>query len=185
MTEQIMENTMTLDNSLKEYRLAANLSVEEVAVKLNLNTSVIKNIENDLQQVIEEKFYPSIYLRGYLVNFSKLVGLPDIESFAQYQALGKQQAPLKTISNAQILKDRKPSSNKGKWFILLLLLVAVFAIALSWSSISSFVTSIFSDEPEHVEISSPSSTGVSEVASNHQQLTVHSLILNSEQASSE
>lgn len=127
MTDQTiqMENIMTLDKLLKENRLAANLSVDEVALKLNLKSSVILDIENNLEQIIADNTYSAIYLRGYLANYSKVVGLPDIKSYPEYQQLTHPEKQVTTLKSPNILRAKKKSSKKIIWVILLLLVISI------------------------------------------------------------
>lgn len=183
MTEKmITENEMGLGSTLKEHRLTASLSVEEVAVKLNLKVSVIKHIEDDLEEIIEDEIYPSLYLRGYLVNFSKMVQLPNIESFPEYKKLEQPAKRAKTITKPYILKDDRRSPQKGKWFIFLLLLISGLAIFFNWSEISTLATASVSIEPEQVELSIPEATNniPDEKILVQPLLEVHSLDLNAE-----
>lgn len=77
----------TLGKALQAARLNASLTVEDVAEKLNLAVFTVREIEDDLDIVIEYKKYPAIYLRGYIANYAKLVALANLEQFSEYQQL--------------------------------------------------------------------------------------------------
>ncbi|RBW44566.1 hypothetical protein DS885_11385 [Psychromonas sp. B3M02] len=151
---------MTLDNALKEQRVAANLSVEDIALKLNLKVTVINDIENDLEQVIEEKRYPVIYLRGYLANYAKAVQLPEIESYAEYQQLSTPSKHNNTLSNPYLLSKKKTSSNKFGWFIFLLFVAGIATVVTQWESISTalYKESSVDTENIHMRLPEPEST---------------------------
>ena len=167
MTEQTMpttehdmpttEHKMTLDKALKKHRLAANLSVEEIALKLNLKTTVIEGLENDLAQLIEDQVHPVIYLRGYLANFSKAVRLPNLESFPEYQQLSRPGKSVNTLSNPYILTNKKQSSNKFAWFVLLLLVGCITSTIYYWESVSAslFSQTVVDTENIHMRLPEP------------------------------
>jgi len=149
------EDEMTLEKALKEHRLAANYSVDELALKLNLKASVIENIENNLTQMIEDKQYPIIYLRGYLANYSKAVQLPNIESFPEYQQLNNPEKSVATLSNPYILtNNNKKSSNKFAWFVLVLFISFISATIYYWSDISAslFTQAVVDTENIHMRL---------------------------------
>ena len=165
MTEQTMpitehdmsttEHEMTLEKALKEHRLAANFSVDELALKLNLKATVIEGIENNLAQMIEDKQYPIIYLRGYLANYSKAVQLPNFKSFPEYQQLSSPEKSVATLSNPYILtKNNKKSSNKFAWFILLLFVGFISATIYYWENISAtlFTQTVVDTENIHMRL---------------------------------
>jgi len=130
MTDQTtqMEDKTTLGKLLKESRLAANLSVDELALRLNLKVTVILDIENNLEQVIADNIYPVIYLRGYLANYSKVVGLSDIKSFPEYQQLTHPEKRVTTLKSPNILRAKKKSAKKVIWLILLLLIISIVGL---------------------------------------------------------
>lgn len=128
MTKQAKKKTqheIPLEQALKDCRLAANLSIEDVALKLNLNVTVIRNIENNLAQVIAEKTYPSIYLRGYLANYAKAVQLLNLESFQQYQQLSHPEKSVISLKNPHILNEKKKAPTKLLLLIVIFILIVV------------------------------------------------------------
>lgn len=135
MTDQTlqMETTMTLDKVLKESRLAANLSIDELALKLNLKETVILDIENNLEQVIAENRYPIIYLRGYIANYSKMVGVTDLKSYPEYQQLIHPEKRVTTLKSPHILRAKKSSAKKVLWTIFLLMLLTATGLAVFWN----------------------------------------------------
>ena len=151
------EHKMTLDKALKKHRLAANLSVEEIALKLNLKTTVIEGLENDLAQLIEDEVHPVIYLRGYLANFSKAVRLPNLESFPEYQQLSRPGKSVNTLSNPYILTNKKQSSNKFAWFVLLLFVGCITSTIYYWESVSAslFSQTVVDTENIHMRLPEP------------------------------
>lgn len=67
---------------LRSRREAAGLSIEHVASQLYLLKSVVSSLEADCYDRIRGE----TYVRGYLRNYAKLVGLDSEELFANYPA---------------------------------------------------------------------------------------------------
>lgn len=130
MTEQTM-NEVRLEDALKERRLAANLSIGDVAEKLNLKCVVIRDIENNLDEIIADDRYSKIYLRGYLSNYGKMLELPLIESFPQYQRLLHPQKSAHYIKNQMPVQQKRKSSFK---MLCLLLLIGLFIAGYLWAT---------------------------------------------------
>lgn len=87
INKQEQTSKVTLGKALQSARLSSSLTVEDVAEKLNLAVFTVREIEDDLDNVIEDKKYPAIYLRGYIANYAKLVALDKLEQFSEYQQL--------------------------------------------------------------------------------------------------
>ncbi|MDN2663643.1 helix-turn-helix domain-containing protein [Psychromonas sp. 14N.309.X.WAT.B.A12] len=146
---------MTLDQALKEHRIAANFSVEELALKLNLKASVVNDIENDLELLIADKRYPVIYLRGYLANYAKAVQLAEIESFSEYQQLSIPSRSNNTLSNPYLLSTKKKSSNKFGWFILIVFIAAIAGTISEWDNIVDALYTETSVDTENIHMRLP------------------------------
>jgi cytoskeletal protein RodZ len=182
MTEQpkpMTEYQMTIGNALKEKRLEANLSIEALALKLNLKPTVIDNIENNLEQMVEDKHLPNIYLRGYLANYAKAVHLSDVESYPEYQQLIQPGKSTNTLSNPYMTINTPKSSNKFSWFILFLILIGAAVVALSWDSISARLFTQETIDTENIEMRLPeiSEDPLSEDQQSEENLTDQELII--------
>jgi len=130
-TEKIIHNeqqTIPLDQALKNARLAANFTVEEIAQRLNLKQTVIENLENNLERMIADEVYPLIYLRGYLINYGKKVNLPDVESYPEFQSLSHPAESVTSLQNTYIFND--PRKNTRKILLLSLLSFAIVIIGI-------------------------------------------------------
>ena len=125
MNEQNKNNIAPLGKALQGARLKASLTVEEVAEKLNLAVSTIRDIEEQLDSVIEDKKYPSIYLRGYLVNYAKLVALGKLEPFLEYQQLSDTQIHMRNLRPSAKIP---PVKKRGKRLLLVSVLTAVVCL---------------------------------------------------------
>ena len=137
MTEENKHNEqqqIPLDQALKDFRLAANLSVDELAQRLNLKTSVILNLENNLDKVISDGIYPLIYLRGYLVNYSKELKFPDVESYSEFQKLSHPSESVTSLQNTYIFTDKQKLSKKILFLTLFIVVVGGIAVSYLGSS---------------------------------------------------
>ncbi|WP_372880161.1 RodZ domain-containing protein [Psychromonas sp.] len=111
--------------ALHNARLEASLSVDEVAGRLNLGRSAVRDLEGDITALIESGKYAPIYLRGYLANYAKLVALKSIDEFAEYQQLAKSPKP---ESSLKATASAVPAGKKKLiplWFVFILLVIAV------------------------------------------------------------
>jgi len=151
MTEENIHNEqqpIPLDQALKTARLAANLTVEEVAQRLNLKPSVIENLENDLETVIASEVYPLIYLRGYLINYGKELKLLDVESYPEFQSLSHPSESVTSLQNTYIFNDPQKRTSKIL-LVSLLLFTAVIMTVVYYSNTSTDIdTDASFAEPE-------------------------------------
>ncbi|MGJ8582055.1 MAG: helix-turn-helix domain-containing protein [Psychromonas sp.] len=172
---------MTLEQALKEHRIAANLTIEELAFKLNLKITVINDIENDLEQAIEDKRYPVIYLRGYLANYAKAVQLAEIESFPEYQQLSRPSKSNNTLSNPYLLSTKKKSSNKLGWFVLIVFVAAVAGTISQWDSIVDALYKETSVDTEniHMRLPEPDNSNAIDPLNQQPELVEDNLVLES------
>lgn len=124
---QLQEITVPLGKALKDARLAASLSTKEVAEKLNLSLSLVRELEDELDDILETRRYPVIYLRGYLVNYSKLLGLTTLELFVEYQQLDLIQKQDKVLRAPRLII---PATKKRSKILPLSLLVIIAIITI-------------------------------------------------------
>ena len=126
-----------LGRALHNARLAASLSLEEVALQLNLNVSTVKDLEIELPETIENKKYATIYLRGYLTNYARLVCLSPLDQYIEYQQLSK---PDKNTVQLRNTASANTSSKKRSKFItpiligICVIIVAGIAVQQLWLS---------------------------------------------------
>ena len=151
MNEENIHNEqqqIPLDQALKECRLAANLSVDELAQRLNLKASVILNLENNLDKVVSDGIYPLIYLRGYLINYSKELKFPDVESYPEFQQLSHPSESVTSLQNTYIFTDKQKLSKK----ILLLTLVIVTMGVMTFVYFSNSSTAVSGETEEEQSV---------------------------------
>lgn len=137
-----------LGQALKDARIAASLSIEEVAEQLNFSPSAIRDFEDNLTQILETQKYPVIYLRGYLSNYAKLVGLNTLELFVEYQQLAVQQKKVKKLTPSDLIIPKTNKRSK-KWPLgILFLSIAIVVIYLS-------TTQLFTSAEQTQPVSDP------------------------------
>lgn len=155
------EITPSLGQALKDARLGASMSIEVVAGHLHLSVSTVRDIEDHLVQVQEERKYPVIYLRGYLSNYAKLVELDEIEQFDEYMRLvavpNRKQAPL--VSGLI-----PPTKKRSKWlpisfFAVLIIVVVGYQFQQQLSTAVDQVAP-FSESDAEAEQASPSNAAL-------------------------
>lgn len=155
MTNDTAKIITPLGLALHNARLKASLSVEQVAKLLNLNESAVRELEGDISVLIENRQYAPIYLRGYLVNYAKLVALKSIDEFAEYQQLSKPQARDSSIRATASMLPVGKKRLIPLWFLVFLLLIAILAavfakqFGLFFSDESAI--KVTTDSSEHVE----------------------------------
>ncbi len=120
-----------LGQALQDARLLASLSVEEVAEQLNLAMCTVRDIEDDLDNTIESQKYPAIYLRGYLTNYAKLVGLDKLNQFIEYQDLSPCQKAQVNLRSPMIIPPPVKKRSKLLWLLLITIIaVCIYLLAL-------------------------------------------------------
>lgn len=128
MNNQEPKIVVPLGQALKDARLVASLSIEEVAEQLNLGVTAVREFEDALDELLISNKYPAIYLRGYLANYGKLVGLGKLNQFAEYQQLSlpccKNERPMSRPLSLSVTKNKKSKP----WFSILLMLLVVVAV---------------------------------------------------------
>ncbi len=133
ITEQVTEldEFMEMLNPgamLSEARKALSLSQEFISSKLNLKVSLVEDIEND----IFDPLMPVTFIRGYLANYAKLVGVEVEDILASYDALDAA-----TIQRSEMLSFSKETSKQAEhsrvmWLSYLIVAVFVGLTVLWW-----------------------------------------------------
>ena len=106
---------------LSDAREQMNLSVEDVAVKLNFRICQVKDIEAD----IFDKATPETFTRGYLLNYAKLVGISSVDIIASYESLGvaeKQGAEMQSFSK---ITEKEAQHSRIMWLSYLIIIALV------------------------------------------------------------
>ncbi|WP_022942028.1 RodZ domain-containing protein [Psychromonas hadalis] len=143
------EIIVPLGQALKDARLVISLSIDEVADQLNLSVTTVCDLEDNLQNVLKTKKYPVIYLRGYLVNYAKLVGLNTLELFVEYQQLESSRKEKKNLHSLGLIPETKKRTKRLP-LILLVIIVLVSLFYLFQKQLLANFTSIFESVSEVV-----------------------------------
>jgi cytoskeleton protein RodZ len=105
--------------ALKKARESAGLSIEQVAEKLFLLESVVSSLEKDCYDRIRGE----TFVRGYMRNYARLLGLDDQEILGRYAARRRASAPAKSDSRFGRRRDGMGgSTGAGRIGVVLLLL---------------------------------------------------------------
>jgi cytoskeleton protein RodZ len=109
---------------LAKARAAANMTVEEVATNLNLTLGVVRALERDAT----DELPAPVFVRGYIKNYARLVGLRGDDLVAQYEGARAPDIPLE-------LRPRPAAATqqirRGLSLRAVLLTVVVVAVALA------------------------------------------------------
>ena len=97
------KQNLPLGQALQNARMQREFSVQDVVEKLNIHKNIIEDIELSVEAILEDKKYSFIYLRGYLVNFARLVGLDDLSSFEEFTSLNTLRKEKKVLAKPVFL----------------------------------------------------------------------------------
>jgi cytoskeleton protein RodZ len=140
MTDSEQNQVMLPGQRLAAGREALTLSQADVAASLNLSVSYIRSLEAD-----DYKRLPSAaFIRGYIKNYAKLVGLPADELANQFQQIYKQ-AETQTKDAEPVLLPTKPAQQDRRLWWVAGAIGFVIALWLLWP------TSMESRAPESAE----------------------------------
>ena len=137
---------------LGKARMAANMTVEEVAAGLNLTLGIVQALERD---AVDELPAP-VFVRGYISNYARLVGLRGDELVNQYEKVRAPEVPLELRHRPASAAPRIRRGISLRTVVLVLLVIGGGVTALWWfqgSQLSvSDLTRIGGSEPAPVAI---------------------------------
>lgn len=120
-----MTDAQTLPGQrLKEERIRQNLTEQEAAAKLHLSTTYLKALEADDYRRLPE----ATFVKGYVRNYARLLGLPAEELAAQYHALVKDERESTLRTPIHVI----PHQRRNLWLWPVLILVLAVVSALAW-----------------------------------------------------
>ena len=122
--EQPLEHSRTPGEMLCAAREAAGLSISQVADRLRLRQTLIK----ELEQNEFSKYVSDIYIRGYLRSYAKLLQLNETEIMAAYRQHFGDQKPagaMQTFSNKKNIESQDNRLMIITWIIVFILLASV------------------------------------------------------------
>ena len=113
---------------LGKARMAANMTVEEVADGLNLTLGIVQALERD---AVDELPAP-VFVRGYISNYARLVGLRGDELVNQYEKVRAPEVPLELRHRPASAAPRIRLGISLRTVVLLLLVIGGGVTALWW-----------------------------------------------------
>lgn len=125
--EPIRQSTVTPDSPgqlLRAAREARGLTQPEVASRLNLRVSLVRDIEEDRF----DQRTASTFTRGYLKTYAKLVGASEERVVAAYEQLGLTEvkyAEMHSFSGRNRLEANENRMRIGGWLLCIALVVGI------------------------------------------------------------
>ncbi len=130
VNEEVIEKPeVTPGTILRKAREENNLSVGHVADRLCLDIRVVEGLETDNY----EKLPSTIFIRGYLRNYAKLLEIPEQSIIDGFDRIHKSQQP-KTITPTPNIKPQTQATSLDLWpkLISILLVITVIVLMVIW-----------------------------------------------------
>ena len=127
---------LSIGARLAAARQACGLDVRVVANELKLDVFIVEALENDDKAALPA----AIFVKGYLRNYARLVGLPEDEMVKDYAAQTGELPPLTVVN----VKGKTPFFQLPSARLLrniILILLAVILIWLAYPFIERFIES--------------------------------------------
>lgn len=125
-TEEPIQNQPAAGELLRQFREKKNLSVQEVASQLRLDPGIIEALENDDY----ERFPADTYIRGYLRNYAKLIGIDGDEIISLYESEAPE--PPEIIPDVKHSTQVSSSDKPVKAFTYLVTFILVLLLLIWW-----------------------------------------------------
>jgi cytoskeleton protein RodZ len=142
VTEEKHEFLLGPGEKLRQTRESQGLTLEDVAHKLFLSRQRLVDIERDDYSRVNS----FIYIKGYLRNYAKLIGLDVDDIINRFNKLGLQEEWPRGNTEIVVQHQGKVKMKKRRRGILWLDIIMVFAIILL-AGLWWFTRSITKDEP--------------------------------------
>lgn len=122
-------NNLTTGQRLRQLREQKHLTVQNVADKLYLDNGVIQALENDRYEVLP----PTIFVRGYLRGYAKILEVPATSLLEKYDAHVGHKPPPPITPQA---KPKKQATTNDLWvkmltytiFVTLMILMVLWGV---------------------------------------------------------
>ena len=125
-TEELIAGQPKAGEILKQFRNKKNLSVQEVASQLRLDPRIIEALENDDYT----SFPADTYIRGYLRNYAKLIGIAGDEIISLYESEAPE--PPEIIPDVKHSTQVSSSDKPVKAFTYLVTFILVLLLLIWW-----------------------------------------------------
>lgn len=106
-------NTSLPGQRLREAREAAGLSVDEVARRLHLSNTFVRALEQDDYDRLPEP----TFIKGYLRNYARLLGLPAEEVAAMFQRVLDEDSSEQADEPVRPLKTPMEGRRRQSWLV--------------------------------------------------------------------
>jgi cytoskeleton protein RodZ len=127
--KEVTKSEITPGTILRKAREENNLSIGHVADRLCLDVRVIEGLENDNY----EKLPSTIFIRGYLRSYAKLLEIPEESIIDGFDRIHKSQEP-KTIIPTPKIKPKTQVTSLDLWpkLVSILLVITVIILMVIW-----------------------------------------------------
>jgi cytoskeleton protein RodZ len=156
VSETPRQGTIGPGERLQAARIKKGLTIEDVANRMHLSTSILEAIEeNNFDEITAP-----IFVKGYLRAYARIVALNEDEMIAQYLDLySEEDPPISSTSN--MVPELSSTDARIKWttyFVVVLL--AVLLAAWWWNKQQNQVPPLSLDVPSTTEVEEPASDAV-------------------------
>ena len=152
--------------TLMQARMEANLSLEEVATRLCLRSSVIESIEADNYSGISRH----VFSRGYLRAYARIMNLDADKIIELFNALNLKEA-VNEGALWQTPRVTAPSKDSPvKWLLILVITCICFLMAMWWNAAVTKKVNVSSSSTNKVSIVQPISPQSLNVFEEHDSL---------------
>lgn len=146
---------------LRSARVSAGLEISTIAAQLHLGDAMVHALERDDYQAMPGR----VFVRGYLRNYARLVGVPDESVLKQFDEQLPDELEDRQLNRIGTSVSREVRSNHSAvrlitWLVLFAVLGAFFAWwkgYLSWLGQSSVVAMVEEEPP--IALSAPRTDG--------------------------
>jgi cytoskeleton protein RodZ len=127
--KEVTKSEITPGTILRKAREENNLSIGHVADRLCLDVRVIEGLENDNY----EKLPSTIFIRGYLRSYARLLEIPEESIIDGFDRIHKSQEP-KTITPTPKIKPQTQATSLDLWpkLVSILLVITVIVLMVIW-----------------------------------------------------
>ena len=115
---------LSIGARLAAARKKCELDIQVVASELNLDAGIITALENDDMAALPA----AIFVKGYLRNYARLVGLPEDEMVRDYAAQTGEPPPLTVVA----LEGKTPFFQLPSARLLRNIILVLLAVILIW-----------------------------------------------------
>lgn len=163
---------------LQAARIAANFSLESVAIALHLTTQMVADLENEHY----DKFAGHTFIRGYLRNYARLLHISSDEIIAAFNKLELAESETDKPKLALKTTYRRRSSSLLRWGILMGAILLVVAVSWLGVNFKSAISGLFKNHKPAVSLSQMTQpSDIRSAETEDEEILPHDFTINSEQ----